>query len=258
MRSFRLPRTLPLPEGLRSVALYEAERAISHLRRGDVHQTRRSLKQLRALLALLRDDAAAAEINIRLRRVSRLLSPVRDREVALATWREIALPASTRRLLQPTIRALSALPPCLPPTALPQLQRACRALQRWEPFATRSQLRQQLLRTVRKTRSIYRTLEAGVSPPEAFHHLRRLFKRLAAQLDLLHDLAPSPLRSARKAAHRISERLGLDHDLVVLETLFPADQREWITPTLHPLHLKHQRAALRQAERFFNKTARAR
>ena len=154
MGSFRLPRNLPLPEGVRTVALREAERAADHLRRGDVHQTRRSLKRLRALLALLPGDETAASLEVQFKKAGRLLSPVRDREVALATYRELRplLPGALHRLLNQTVKPLAALPPCLPPTALPLLERARRALERWNPEASPKTLRREVCRTCRKAR----------------------------------------------------------------------------------------------------------
>ncbi len=240
------------------MALFETDRAVNHLRRGDVHQTRRSLKRLRALLALLSGDKTAAAIEARLQKAGRLLSPVRDREVALALYREIRplLPHALQRRLSQTVKPLAALPPCLPPTVLPLLERSRRALERWTPDTTPKLLRREVCRTYRKARTIYRSIRAGEYSAESLHKLRRVFKRLEAQLELLHDRAPSRLLKASRTVRKIGERLGNDHDLVVLAHLFPEESRELLAPWLQPLQRKHRRAVLRLAERFFNKTGR--
>jgi CHAD domain-containing protein len=71
--------------GLKRIAREELTEAIEELRAGEVHETRKHLKKVRALLRLVRDELGALypTENARLREVGQALSPVRDAEALI-------------------------------------------------------------------------------------------------------------------------------------------------------------------------------
>jgi CHAD domain-containing protein len=91
--AFRFKLAEPFEEGVRRIAREQIERAQSQLKAsGDsvvaVHETRKSLKRLRALLRLIRPalgESSFREENARLRDIGGGLSSTRDRHVLLET-----------------------------------------------------------------------------------------------------------------------------------------------------------------------------
>ena len=91
--AFRFKLGEPFEEGVRRIAVEQIERAQNELQaKGDhavaVHETRKALKRLRALLRLVRpamgDDVFKQE-NAQLREIGLSLSGARDRHVLLET-----------------------------------------------------------------------------------------------------------------------------------------------------------------------------
>lgn len=90
---FRFKLAEPFEEGCKRIAREQIERAQAQLKRPDdsvtaVHETRKCLKRLRALLRLIRPamgEAAYREENAHLRAIAGLLSSTRDRHVLLQT-----------------------------------------------------------------------------------------------------------------------------------------------------------------------------
>lgn len=267
MSSFRLPRALPFGDGLRQAGVAEAEAAIERLKEGDVHRTRRRLKQLRALLSLAKGDATADAVSKQVRSVAHALAPARDQAVALATFQSLAslFPEENRIDLVAALRShRTAANPCATLTPLETLLAATHALTLWKPGVTRKDVCQRFRQTVKKTRRLLDQLSEQSktplpAPPEQLHHLRQRFKRLTAQLRLLRDdLYPSPrkLRRPLSLAKETGEMLGLDHDLVVLAAALPEEGRVLIAPVLERLHKKRQRCGLKRGRRFLKKLRR--
>src|SRR3712207_5368852 len=111
--SFRFDPAAPVPEEVRRVALGRIDHALDELRvRSDssreeaVHEARKDMKKLRALLRLLRGelgDRVRARENAAFRDTARHLSGVRDADVMLATLGALEerygeLPGAARRL----------------------------------------------------------------------------------------------------------------------------------------------------------------
>jgi len=83
--AYRLKHGESPSTGLKRIAREELGQAIDELHAGEIHEVRKHLKKVRALLRLVRDelgDAYPAE-NARLREVGRTLSPVRDAEALI-------------------------------------------------------------------------------------------------------------------------------------------------------------------------------
>lgn len=92
--SFALAADRPLRDTLLQVAAAECERALDHLHRGkaeDIHETRKSIKRLRAWLRLLKPVLGERydALNTLLRDAARTISGRRDRDVARETLRSL-------------------------------------------------------------------------------------------------------------------------------------------------------------------------
>src|ERR687894_2726162 len=102
-RSFRLEPGEPIPDGIRRVARGRIDHAVDELRgetdstREDaVHETRKDMKKLRALLRLVRGELGErtfARENACYRDAARELAGVRDPDVMLETLGALDLPA---------------------------------------------------------------------------------------------------------------------------------------------------------------------
>src|ERR671917_266737 len=102
-RSFRFDPAAPVPDEVRRVALGRIDHALDELRgRSDssreeaVHEARKDMKKLRALLRLLRGelgDRVRARENAAFRDAARELAGVRDADVMLETLGALDLPA---------------------------------------------------------------------------------------------------------------------------------------------------------------------
>ncbi len=251
--AFEFDPRRPASAEFRRVALEEVEAALAHLGKDDIHQTRRTLKQLRALLHLAKETRTLAHPA---RDAARLLSQTRDHAVCLATLERVSKkhdPAA-----QAAQKALGPVPP-LPKGARAQaremLESLRAALTAWEPEATWESAFQRLRKTYRRTRHSLEPAELG-GDEEAFHELRKGFKRLWAQLRLL----PSPHGKRRQAAIEacdgVADLLGDEHDYAVLQTRLAALGVE--PPAgLAAQRLKTQEAALELALPFLARKPRA-
>ncbi len=103
--AFRFKLTEPFEAGVKRIAREQIERAQCQLKgSGDavvaVHETRKSLKRLRALLRLVRPalgDSGFREENARLREIGRGLSGTRDRHVLMETVAKLEASAPSGR-----------------------------------------------------------------------------------------------------------------------------------------------------------------
>jgi CYTH domain-containing protein/CHAD domain-containing protein len=239
-RVFRLRIDEGVPAGVRRVAAGQIEEILERLEsRADedfgkaVHESRKSLKRLRAVIRLVRGD---------------LGDDVYRRENA--TFRDIGRELSGPRDAEVLIQALDALVECYPDelgaaglagfrAGLVSSYEALRA----ELGAGRSQLAELeaelraaeqrlagwpfehsgfaavapgLERAYRRGRRAYRQAASEPSA-ENLHDWRKRVKDLWYSLQLLEDADPKRMKKLATTAHDLSELLGDDHDLVVLE-----------------------------------------
>ena len=197
-----------------------------------VHQARRHLKKLRALLRLLRPaigDTAFARENRCFRRAGRRLSQARDAEVCLQTLRTLEADAGAeaqpalaatevsfadllghhRRPAQRTLDAVAA-----------SLVKAAARVGEWSFEAEGwDALEPGFARLCRRERKASKRA-AKDATVEELHTWRKRVKDLGAAFTLLRDLQPEETRLLRKSAKTLADLLGADHDLAVLrETL---------------------------------------
>lgn len=277
MTTFRLKRKEAEAEGIRRVAHGRTGDAVERLRDADadpveaVHESRKDLKKLRATLKLVR-PALGEEVydreNARFRAAGRELSDVRDAQVRADT-----LDALAERFADDpppggwwTVRALvvgndevdeSELAAVRDRVAV-QIEQGDVAIDEWPLGEDGFELlRPGLKRAYSRGRKTLR--DARDDPAdEPLHEWRKRSKDLWYHLRLVRRAWPEVLEAAADEAHELSDRLGDDHDLVVLtaylENEAPAltsDQREHLRGQIQARRAELQGEAFAYGERLF-------
>jgi CHAD domain-containing protein len=231
----------PLTSEFRRIATLEIEAALRHLSMtGDgideaLHECRKRLKSLRALLRLVRsgDEPFAHAENARYREAAALLAGPREAAALLETLDRIAgeFPGKTADGALDTIRQslISRHREALGrdvAQAVEAAAGACRAgLGRVgqltlpnDPEQAADILADGVRKTMRRAR---RALEKAKSRGAAddFHELRKAIKVYSRQLSLLKSHWPSPVKAQRKSLEALAEGLGELHDVFVLRGL---------------------------------------
>lgn len=223
-----------LEDGVRRIALDQIERASVELAPAEIggtaiHETRKCLKRLRALLRLVRPglgDRVFRRENTRLRNIAQALSPARDVDI---------LPAAAAKLegmlggeKPPALDILRAVLSSHTVTALPlksqSLKDAKDAVQglhaKFKKLPLKdadfSVVEQGLRDAARNARRTY--AEAYVlQSDEAFHEWRKCVQLHWRHMQLLARAWPEMFEARIGTAKHLSQLLGDEHDLSVLE-----------------------------------------
>jgi CHAD domain-containing protein len=205
-----------------------------------VHEVRLCLKRARAVVALLVPAVGprARRDNSVLREIARGLGPARDEVVARAALARLARPGGRRgtagraapasALRRRLLRALSAVDAAASlRAAAGGLDRASRAVGRWQVAHGRRAARGGVERTYRRARRAYRRARA-VDDAAWFHEWRKAVKRLGYQVAVLSTRAPG-VQHGDDGPDRLKELarvLGDLHDLAVLRALVASEARD--------------------------------
>jgi CHAD domain-containing protein len=234
-RSFRFDPGEPVPEEVRRVARGRIDHALDELRgKSDstreeaVHEARKDMKKLRALLRLVRgelgDRVFKAE-NACFRDTARELAGVRDADVMLATLGDMEerygeLPGAASRL-RPALVAhrFRAAAGSLKPASKAAVETLAEARERvadW-PLDTDGfeAFEDGLGRLYRQGRRNFRAAQKLPSA-EHMHEWRKRVKDLWYHVSLLQEIWQPVMSSLSDEAHELSDRLGDEHDLSVL------------------------------------------
>lgn len=233
---FRLDPSRPATE-VRRVAHERARTAFTRLRESSpsdraaaIHDARKDMKKMRAVLRLVRGDLGKKTFrdeNRRYRDAARLLSGARDADVLIDTVESLApdYPEGAPPLdaLLSDLRSRRDLSDAENETGDGQLKEAAAAIEHgaglidgwtldrsdWDLFE------KGLRRTYRDGRRAMNTCESEPSD-EAFHEWRKRVKDLWYQLRLLRSAWSGPLKSQAAETGRLGEILGDHNDLSVL------------------------------------------
>jgi CHAD domain-containing protein len=230
-RAYRLREEESLPDEVARAACGRIDHAIDELRgKSDstpeeaVHEARKDMKKLRALLRLARGELGKqtfARENVRFRDAARELSGTRDSDVMLETLGGLELPAGLgwdlRKLIQSARdRNGGGDRDAAARRAVAILREGRKRVGDW-PFERDSfeALAGGLERTYRRGR---RDFKAARSEPsvESLHEWRKRAKELWYHHTLLRELWPPMMNAVGDEAHELSDLLGDDHDLAVL------------------------------------------
>lgn len=235
---FRLLDHEPSGPGLRRIAAEQLHAAGVRLEacqpdpQEAVHDVRKRLKKVRAVLRLARDaigEAVYARENARYRDLGRLLAPVRDAHTRLEAARgllerhgalrdQAAFLAVEHRLREDRSERVARFPESdLRRRALSALREAEGRPSAWPldgpSFET---LRPGLVRIYRQGRERMEAASAEPSP-DRFHDWRKRGKYLGYQLRILEPAWPAVLKTTTEALRDMTALLGEAHDLSELE-----------------------------------------
>jgi CHAD domain-containing protein len=231
--AFRLQREEALGKGIARMAHGRIGHALDELGglsgstpETAVHEARKDVKKLRALLRLVRSGTTSRvrrRENEALRGVGRSLSGVRDSDVMLATLAglEESVPAELAPEVVAPLRAQveehrNALAVASTDTSALELTRIRERVRTWTPAGDDfGVVRDGLERAYRRGREALS--EARRDPtPENLHEWRKRVKDHWYNLSVLRDVWPPVMRPLADAAHQLSELLGDANDLAVL------------------------------------------
>jgi CHAD domain-containing protein len=235
-RAYRLKREETVPEGVVRIARGRIDDAVDELggKAGSgpeeaVHNARKDMKKLRALLRLVRGelgDRVYGVENARFRETARELSGVRDADVMLATLGDLEerygeLPGAGSRLRPALVahRFRASAVGLKPQPAIDTLGEARDRVADW-PLETDGfeAFEEGLGRIYRQGRRDFRAARKSPSA-ERMHEWRKRSKDVWYHLQLLEDSWKPVISALADEAHELSDRQGDEHDLTVL--------REW-------------------------------
>lgn len=280
-----LGRGEPLGRGLRRVGVAQCEAAIRSLARpgddidGAIHEARKIMKRLRAVLRLVRSEIGERAYryeNRSLRDAARLVAGVRDGAVAVETVVDLAdrFPGALqvdvfddlaerldrralrirRRILEESDavdRVLTALERTRVRFAAWPIDESEEALVgRAIPDRYRA-IAPGLDATYRRGRDEMRKAYSSPSA-EGFHAWRKRVKYLRHQVEILNSLWPEVMGGTAASLERLGDLLGQEHDLAELLRLLAIDPDLCPDPVERSLFAalaQHRRAELQAAAR---------
>jgi CHAD domain-containing protein len=230
-RAYRLEPKEPLPEGIARIARGRIDHAIDELRGNSdstpeeaVHEARKDLKKVRALLRMARGElgeSTFARENACFRDAGRELAAARDSDVMLDTLKALELPNGRGWELRKTLKAHRARDGggdrrAAATRAEAMLREARGRVDDW-PLEHDSfeALEDGLERSYRRGRRDFRAARGDPSV-EALHEWRKRVKDLWYHHTLLRQLWPPVMQAVGDQAHELADRLGDDHDLAML------------------------------------------
>jgi CHAD domain-containing protein len=258
---FRLGEGEPVSSGLIRIALGQIDGAIQHLEAGSeeaVHEARKSFKRLRAIVRLARDqlgDDIYRRENGELRDLGRRLSGQRDSQVLLETLDAVAVTQSPPPGLRESLAAERAMAQRdgVPDDVVPELRRVRKRIADWplDQDGLES-LEPGFRRVYRRARRAYRRAERDPTT-ENLHELRKRSKDLWYCAQILRPASPQRMKSLGRAAHKLSDLIGGEHDLAMLA------ERVQMDPLAHLIESRREellRDLLPLARRLFRKKPR--
>jgi CHAD domain-containing protein len=267
---FHLDLTCSLDAAVTSVAREELAAARTHLLSsaddlpGAVHEARKSLKRVRALLRLVRsgvDDGVRRDASTVLRDIGRRLSVARDAAVAVETLDRLlaehaqavdaAAFAALRALLHDEhIGIIERLRATGEPRAIAEaIERVEVDVDRWT-CAGEHVLREGVARSAGRASTAYEAVCSQEPSDEALHTWRKRLKDLRYHVELLVPAWPALLMPLEQALHDLTDLVGDDHDLAVLHATANARPGGFHKPAHRGLLddlIRGRRAALQRA-----------
>lgn len=231
-RRFRLEADETPRQGIERVARGQLDLAIELIEGREaggpeaIHEARKALKRLRAVLRLCRKWLGAERFrqeNTILRDAGRSLSGIRDAQVLVETLDELAVDvpdgtwARFREELVAEVRVHEDTAGGADANVVTALAGVRERVGLWPlpDDGGPAGLADGLERVYAKARRARRKAEHETTPA-TLHELRKRTKDVWHAAQLLDPLSPRRVGKLRRRAHRLSDALGSDHDLVVL------------------------------------------
>ncbi len=230
-REYRLEHGEPLPEGIARVARGRIDHAIDELSgaagsgpEDAVHNARKDMKKLRALLRLVRGELGASVYrreNACFRDAAAALAGLRDADVMLVTLEQLELDEAVSGPLRQALEAHRVRTGGggreeAAGEAIEILSEARARIVDW-PLEDDSfgALEPGLRRMYGRGRREWRAMQKSPSV-EGLHEWRKRVKELWYDHELLRSLWKPVMKAVGDEAHELSDKLGDDHDLAVL------------------------------------------
>jgi len=278
-RAYRFKRDEDLAHGVRRIALGRVEKALRQLApeqdghsASAVHDARKELKKLRALLRLVREELGEEsyrEENDRYRDIAREMAASRDAEAKLEALSALEehfgrdfLASASRGWREALRRELQQLPQRSTPRSSQPIARAVSELTKG-PASIADWSIGEDSRTLVETglRWSYgrgrRALRGVLEDPstENVHTWRKRTKDLWYQLRIIQDAWPPVIRESAAQADELADLLGEHHDLTMLaEDLTERPEvsdRRTLTALIHQREAEHLEQALMLGQRIY-------
>jgi CHAD domain-containing protein len=236
-RAFRLKEGEPVPDGIRRIAYGRIDHALDELNgksdsgpEESVHEARKDMKKLRALLRLVRGDVGEKTFRREadaFRDAARELAGVRDADVMLATLGDLEkrhpeeFPAGAAGGLRQALEAhrLRTSAGARGPSAEAAIEILKQARKRVSDWPLEAEgfdaFEDGLRRTYSNGRRDWRAADKEPSS-EHLHEWRKRVKDLWYHCSILQETWKPVMTALADEAHELSDRLGDDHDLAVL------------------------------------------
>jgi adenylate cyclase len=270
---FYLKRTESIPQGLKRIVSEEFAAIIEQLKQYEhsldesVHNARKSIKKLRAIVRLMSPlgDSNFLQENDTLRDISRKLSEIRDAQAILEAFDDLIADYSSElngSMLENIRQALIAQKTGrkndfdsdqIIPKLIKELQDIYGRADDWPySMASANLLAKGLEKSFRRGRHQFYEIKDS-NNAVILHEWRKRTKDLRYQLNLLQQLWPDVFKGYLKSIKKLEQLLGQDHNLVVLHDLtremanltdFSQDSRQ-----LLPIIALEQRALRKKAKR---------
>lgn len=217
---FALARGERVDAGARRLAREGTELVLSAMGSADadlgVHEARRTLKRLRALVRLIGPSIgheSASVANARLRAAARDFAGSRDAAVMLDTFNKIAGDDPAANAVRRALKRARRAAPRDDADAVAQLRTFAASIDDFRFDGGWASLEPGILRTYGKGRRALRgALEGGTE----LHQLRKRGKDLQFQLTLLREAFPQVIGGYLHALRDLGSLLGDEHDLWML------------------------------------------
>lgn len=246
MAAYQISSQQSAGEEVRRIARDRIEQAIAAIEQGSaegVHDARKRLKELRALLRLVRKPLgkpAFAEHNGILRDVGHRLSERRDATAIVECWEALAKQDPQRFASAPLQRVHARLvsraegeQPGTHQSLTTSLRDELERIPDWDlPKAGFSLFRAGVLRTYRDGRKALKAAQKDPSD-ERLHQWRKRVKDHWYQTRLLQEAWPRLFKARQKTLKTLSDHLGDDHDLAMLQTLMREQPELFGAPQTH-------------------------
>jgi CHAD domain-containing protein len=238
--AYRIDPGRALSDELRGTARGQIDGALGALAAAEaepedaVHDLRKRMKKLRALLRLARPglgETYKAETRAA-RDIARLFSGIRDAQVLPETVRGLAAETGDDGLApladwaaRHRAATLADIPlPGRIAEARPRLEAARARVPGWTVAGgDRAVIREGLKQDYKRARKAWGKAAAHPDDPAQLHEWRKRMKSHRHHCRLLAGLRPEMMAARVEALHELTDALGADHDLAVLRALLDGD-----------------------------------
>jgi len=227
--------------GIKRIGKEEIEKALYYLENKDtedpdevVHEVRKKLKKLRALVRLVRDDLGHGfykKENVCFRDLGRKMSDARD-EASIIETLDILKEQFEDQLYENTFKKLrrklvarkeKLTQPFFKGTALDKIQHVLLAQYEYvDSWPVSEHIDSVFMRSIERVyKRGVKALDKSLKSPKTknFHEWRKRVKYLRYQISILTPVWPEYMEAMYRETHDLTDYIGLDHDLAIFKSV---------------------------------------